>query len=357
VTELHAGVDLLEGELPESLVGAAAGLSKRAFAVLRLIRSDGTQGLGEASPLPGYSPDTMGEVADELQRLADAPIDVNPLSTPLELLVGAFASHPLEHPASRFALETALLDWLGQTRLEPLHRVLGGEVERQPIPIVDLVLEHDPASWPACVDALVADGATHLKLKVGAHFDAEVRALEAIRRTHPTLPLRLDANGRIPLDSLRSHADSLAALELELFEEPVAVADWPAALDLPLPLALDESLRDRELAGKLLETGAIRAVVIKPMVLGGLRASFEVAEQAAAHGAQYVVSHTFDGPVARAACAELALTLQTELAAGLGWHPALDLWPPHRIAAIRGRQIVPHAASGLGLDIDEGADE
>lgn len=354
--ELHAGLDLLEGDLPESLVGAGSGLSKRAFAVLRLMRSDGTHGLGEASPLPGYSPDAIGDVADELQRLVDVPLEVNPLSTPLELLTTAFASCPLDHPAARFALETALLDWLGQTRFEPLHRVLGGEAERKPIPIADLVLERDPASWPASVDTLVADGATHLKFKVGADLGAEVRALETTRCAHPALPLRLDANGRIPIDALRRHADSLAALDLEFFEEPVAHPDWPAALDLPLPLALDESLRNEELARGLLETGVIRAVVIKPMVLGGLRPAFEVAELAAAHGAQYVVSHTFDGPIARAACAELALTLQTELAAGLGSHPALELWPPHRIAAIRGREIVPHDAPGLGLDMDEGVD-
>ena len=358
MTDLHAQIDLLEGVLPASLVGAAVGLSKRAFAVLRLTRDDGTNGLGEASPLPGYSPDSMAEVADELERLVDAPVDANPLASPLEILVDAFAAHPLKRPASRFALETALLDWLGHTRDEPVHHVLGGNVDRQPIPIADLVLEVDPASWPACADALLADGATHLKLKAGSDLDAEVRALQTIRAAHPTLPLRLDANRGIPLEALRLHAEALEALDLELFEEPVAPEDWPAALDLPLPFALDESLRDDELSRRLLGSGAIRAVVIKPMALGGLRASFEVAEQAAAHGAQYLVSHTFDGPIARAATAELALTLQTELAAGLGPHPALELWPPHRIAAIRARQIVPHDAPGLGLEIEleEGPD-
>ncbi len=298
----------------------------------------------------------MEEVADDLQRLVDAPLEVSSLASPLELLVDAFAAHPLTHPASRFALETALLDWLGQTRGRPVHQVLGGNVERRPIPIADLVLEQDPASWPTHVDALLADGASHLKLKVGADLGHEVSALQTIRRAHPTLPLRLDANGRIPLDSLRRHATALEGLELELFEEPVAADEWPAALDLSLPFALDESLRDEGLSGRLLESGAIHAVVIKPMVLGGLRASLAIAEEAAAHGARYLVSHTFDGPIARAITAELALTLQTELAAGLGHHPALDLWPPHRIAGIRARQIVPHQEPGLGLVFEEDPD-
>jgi L-alanine-DL-glutamate epimerase-like enolase superfamily enzyme len=356
VTELHAQIDLLEGELPESLVGAAAVLSKRAFAVLQLERGDGTTGLGEASPLPGYSPDSMADVSEELQRLAEAPLLANPLVSPLELLVETFAAHPLTQPAARFALETALLDWLGHTRGESVHQVLGGDVERQPIPIADLVMEESPASWPGCAEALLADGATHLKLKVGSNLDAEVAALQTIRGAHRTLPLRLDGNRRIPLEALRGQAESLEALELELFEEPVAPEEWPAALGLPLPFALDESLRDDELSQRLLDSGQIRAVVIKPMVLGGLRASFDVAERAAVHDAQYLVSHTFGGPIARAVTAELALVLQTELAAGLGPHPALALWPPHRIAAIRGRQIVPHDAPGLGLHFEEEPD-
>lgn len=356
MTELHAQIDLLEGKLSQSLVGAVSGLSERTFAVLQLMRSDGTSGQGEASPLPGYSSDSIDEVANELRHLADAPIRVDPLAGPLEILSETFAAHPLVHPASKLALETALLDWLGQTRGEPLHRVLAGDAERQRIPIVDLVMEPDPALWPRRADALIRDGATHLKLKIGLNLEKELSALRAIRKTHPNIPLRLDGNQRVPLSALRKHAGALESIELELIEEPVAPSDWVTASRLPLPFALDETLRDPDLTGRLLETGSIRAVVIKPMVIGGLRAAFAAAEHAASHGAQYLVSHTFDGPIGRAVTAELALALQTELAAGLGTHPALALWPPHRIAAIEGREIVPHDAPGLGLQFEDLAD-
>jgi len=353
MTDLHARIDVLEGDLPESLAGAGAGLATRTFAVLRLTRGDGTSGVGEASPLPGYSPDSAAEAVRELQQLTDAPVQVDPLASPLQLLTDTFAAHPLQTPSARMAFETALLDWLGHTRGRPVHQILAGDVERPPIPIADLVLEATPASWPARVDELLADGATHLKLKVGSDLDAEMAALQTIRRTHSRVSLRLDANRRIPIEALRGHAAALEALELELFEEPVAPGEWLAALDLPLPFGLDETLRDEALSARLLQSGKIRAVIIKPMVCGGLRASFEVAERAAAHGAQYLVSHTFDGPIARAVTAELALALQTELAAGLGPHPALALWPSHRIEAIHGRQIASHSEPGLGLHFEE----
>lgn len=357
MTDLHAKVDVLEGELAERLAGAAYGLRKRAFAVLQLTRTDGTAGLGEASPLPGYSPDSIEEVGLELRELIERPVRADPLATPFALLSDAFAAHAVQCPASRFALETALLDWLGQTRLQPLHELLAGRADRRAIPIADLVTEPDPVLWPWHVDVLVGEGATHVKLKIGVDLDAEIASLQVIRRAHPTLRLRLDANGRCALSAFRHHAKTLEALELELIEEPVAPEHWPDVLGLPMPFALDETLRNETLCRRLLDAGGLHAVVLKPTVLGGLSASLEAAERASEHGLRALVSHTFDGPIARAATAELALALQTELAAGLGDHPALALWPRYRISAVAGRQIVSHRSPGLGLRFDEDPDE
>jgi len=356
MTELHARVDVLEGQLGAPLVGAGAGLSKRVFTVLTLTRSDGTTGIGEASPLPGYSPDSADAVGHELRPLVDAPVLADPLASPFELLDAVFSTHPLRCPSACFALETALLDWLGRNREQPIHRLVGGDGERGPIPIADLVSSSDSSTWRPIVDGLVAEGATHVKLKIGGDLEREIEALSEIRHAHPALALRLDGNRRIPIEELQRHAGSLEALTLELLEEPVASHDWLAALDLPLPFSLDETLRERSLAGTLLDTGRIRAVVLKPTVLGGFRACLDAAEYAAARGAHPLVSHTFDGPIARAAAAELALALQTPLGAGLGAHPSLALWPNHATAAIRRRRILPHDSPGLGLSFEERID-
>jgi L-alanine-DL-glutamate epimerase-like enolase superfamily enzyme len=234
--------------------------------------------------------------------------------------------------------------------------MLAGTADRRAIPIADLVTERRASSWPASVDGLIADGATHAKLKIGNDLDAEIAALRTIRQAHPALPLRLDANRRCAPKDVRRHAAALEVLELELIEEPVAPEHWPDILDLPLPWALDETLRDETLSVRLLDSGRVHAVVLKPMVLGGLAASLEVAERAVERGVPALVSHTFDGPIARAATAELALALQTRLAAGLGFHAALALWPAYQTSAIQGRQIVPHRSPGLGLRPREDAD-
>ena len=356
MTALHAKIDVVEGELPEPLVGAGANLAKRTFVVLTLMRDDGTTGVGEASPLPGYSRDDLSDVVEELHALTQHAIEVDALGTPLEVLSGAFDQHPLTNPSARFALETAILDWLGQNRGLPVHRVVGGDAEREPIPIADLVHEPDPSRWPAELDRLVQAGATHVKFKVGSDFSAEMAALLNVREAHPSLSIRLDGNGKLSPDAVRAHASTLETLGAELFEEPVPSDRWGDVLDLPLPFALDETLRDAALARRWLETEEFSAVVLKPTLLGGFRACLDWAETAARAGADSLVSHTFDGPVARAAAAELALVLQCRLAAGLGSHAALALWPPCRTSAIRGRWLADHDAFGLGLEFEDEPD-
>lgn len=355
MTLLHARVDVIEGRLSEPLVGAATDLPDRSFAVLTLTSEDGSMGVGEASPLPGYSPDSIDDAGEELRALVDDPIEIDASLGPRALLDRMPEAQFMECPSARFAVETAVLDWLGRTRGRPVHALLG-EGSPQPIAIADLVIEAAPAHWPDHVDRLCSEGATHIKLKIGVAIDEEVAALRTVRDRHPAVAIRLDANGRLDLRDLRRHAAALGSLDLELMEEPVAPHDWPEAITLPLPFALDETLRDESMSRRLLTEDRVVALVIKPAVLGGVTAALDMAKIARKHGARPVLSHTFDGPIARAVTAELALALETELAAGLGWHPALDLWPHHRIAAIRGREIRSHAESGLGLTFEESAD-
>ena len=81
--------------------------------------AEGHVGLGEASPLPGYSPDTLDDAWGSLTRLLGASLGRGELGAPgssqeLRAVTGAVAS-----PAARFALETALLDLWSKQRGEP----------------------------------------------------------------------------------------------------------------------------------------------------------------------------------------------------------------------------------------------
>jgi L-alanine-DL-glutamate epimerase-like enolase superfamily enzyme len=100
-------------------------------------------------------------------------------------------------------------------------------------------------------------------------------------------------------------------------------------------LAVDESateLGDDDLCELLLHP-RVTALIAKPTRLGGLSNCRRWAAWAALSGKRTVVTHTLEGPVAMAACAELARALaplqpgSADVAVGLDVHPGLSAWP------------------------------
>ena len=93
---------------------------------------------------------------------------------------------------------------------------------------------------------------------------------------------------------------------------------------------------------------------LKPAILGSLLVARDLALQARARGKDAVVTHLFDGPVALAAAAELALSLPAPaLAAGLDPHDRLGDWPAIVVPQLARRGVV-RAASAPGLGLDPG---
>jgi hypothetical protein len=149
------------------------------------------------------------------------------------------------------------------------------------------------------------------------------------------LRLRLDANGALPPLELDRWLAVFAELEPEFIEEPCALEQLGSPRRLSVPLAFDETLSRAPLAGALaawLQSGAVRAIVVKPMLLGGITQSlgwFHVARQ---HGQEVIVSHLFDGSVAAAMYRQLARFASPQLAMGLGSHDGLRLWQHVRLS-------------------------
>jgi hypothetical protein len=254
------------------------------------------RGLGEASPLPGYSPDTLADCRAALEGGPDTP-------------------------AAEFARFAARLDDEGRRTGRPAHALLGARRDR--LPLAALVTDL------AGAEGAVARGIAALKVK-----RADWDLLPELRARWPAIELRLDANGA-----------AVDACALARFA-PVYIEEGP-----PPYTALDESLQrldDAEVEARL-AAGAVRALVLKPTTLGPARC-FALARRAAAHRIPVTVTHTFDGPLALAAAAALALALPGQvLAVGLDRHAGLDAWPPAHIAALTPDAIIAADAPGLGV--------
>lgn len=374
---------IIDAELREfggRLGGEAAGLGRweeRGGLLLTLGDAEGGRGQGEASPLPGYSSDTLSGARHELSaiewaRLPSVDLDRAPLPQ-VERVVGAAG---LRSPSARLAVETALLDLAGGRLGLPLHKLIeqdasvaeDADARAAAVPLAALlagdVLRH--------AERLVEEGYGCLKLKVGGDPDADLALLEALRReVGAAVALRADANRSLPAASAEAWLREAAGFELEFVEEPVAFERLLGLTATHVPIALDESLHApaqqaplaplREAATEAAEefaadriseaadAGRCSFVILKPMALGGLGRCMRLAATARARGAEVVVSHLFDGPVGLAAAAELALALRPTPAAGLAPHPGLGVWPAAVSPAFQGARLALHDRPGLGL--------
>jgi O-succinylbenzoate synthase len=296
---------------------ALHGRDERVRLILRL-EHDGHAGFGEASPLAGFSPDTLEDAARDLART-----DWREISLEGDVL-GALSALSIASPAARFAIETAVLDLVSRARGRRLVDLLGGP-RTAALPLARLALADRSA-----IDA-ARSGVAAIKLKLGrAALDRELEGAMALRESAPAVAIRLDANRRLGGRELQR----FAAIDPELVEEP---SDFEG---LTLPVALDETLsrEDGEARLRELASSVVKYAVLKPTTLG-LTRTLALARVAESLGVRVVVSHTVEGAIGFLACVHVAFAcMDGSVAAGLHPHEGLDA---SRLACFDGTRLHP----------------
>lgn len=291
-------------------------LEYREGLLLRLIGEDGASGWGEASPLPGFSPESLTDAARGLRTLAASIVGEDATDGWVGAEGGLSRLLDSEDPAPsvRFGLELAAWNLYAAATNATLPAVISAGF-RDGVPVNGLL---------AGSSGEVLEGARRMrragyeavKLKVGGRAVAEdvglVRAVGGALGEN--VSLRLDANRAWSMDEAREFARGIEGLRVEYVEEPLAD---PAGLgefarEEGVPVALDESLVG--MAPEVLaEHGYAAAVVIKPSLLGGLSRALRLAERAVGLGMRPVVSSAYETGVGTAALVALA--------AGIGEEP------------------------------------
>lgn len=272
---------------------ATGVLTERRGVLLRLGGGDGRVGWGECAPFPGLSPDTSEVAEASLQTWIDRRDDT------------------VLTPAARAAVDGARLDLDAQRRGVSLARALAPGAAAS-VPLAAL-LAGDDAAVVAKASGLRRAGYAAAKLKVGGPaVDADVRRIRAVADAlGPDVALRLDANRAWSFDDARRVADALAGIALDYLEEPLADATHLDAFvaDTGLRVALDESLTDIVSPDTLARHAYAHAVVLKPLVLGGVVQAFAWGRAAQAAGLVPVVSSAFESGVGTRLAIALAAAL------------------------------------------------
>ncbi len=293
--------------------------------LVRVTLADGTEGLGEAAPMPpsgGETQDTALVAAREMAGLLNGQ-DAAAWRVLSRTLLASF-----EHQASaRAGCEVAILDALTRSWGVPLYQFFGGAqtlVETDiTVPIVDVEHVAELAREHA------GRGATTLKLKVGTDVDEDCDRVFAAVDGAPDCDLILDGNqGYTPseaLDLLQMLADE--GVHPILFEQPVHRHDLEGLRFVTerakVPVAADEAVHTAADALRIARMGAASAVNIKLMKSGIVEAMDIAAICRAAH-LELMVGAMMES--------RLGIAASAHLVAGLGGFRYIDLDTPMLLA-------------------------
>lgn len=248
----------------------------------------------EASPLPGFSSETLA-----------ALIDATPQA------IHHWHAHGLASPETPASLAFALSTLNGpechessprQTPMSlPISRLLTAQTALETLP----------------------QGA-NVKVKVGPEdITTHFARLTTITHQRPDLILRLDANRRWSQDAVYAAMQQPWRGQIDYFEEPCpTAADQYALAEAGMPIALDETLHEPSF--DLAKLAHIRALVIKPTLWGSLDRLRPLIAAAQQQHCAVVFSSSFEACVAAQQLRQLAHHYSPNTPAGLDtehWWP------------------------------------
>lgn len=307
-------------------------------------------GLGEGACFPPVTREDQPEALDGLHHAAPSLLGAK-LSTLMHLhgLLDGTLGHL---PVARAAVEVACLDALARLDAAPLFQWLEGDDAAASPLETDVTI---PLLAPQRMAALAAEwwarGFRALKIKVGKHFDDDVKALEAMVKAAPGARFRPDANGGLtPEEALAflAAARTLGA-HVECFEQPCATPAELAevARRTDVPVVADESVKQAaDLDG--LHVGGVNLKIVKS---GSLLRARDVGLLAKARGLKLMVGGMVETRLGMTAAAHLAASLGGADFADLDTAFLLTSDPFHGGYVATGAQLSLPDTPGLGLTL------
>lgn len=332
--------------------GTSRGILKSKDSYMIKIHDDADDnvfGLGEVSTIERLSFDyhinfeaVLGDLKVQLNQEGLPPSDEACFDMAQRLV-------PNELPAIRFALESALLDLLNGGRRQLFSN--GFFTQQKTIPINGLIWMGDEAFIKSQIDQKLDEGFTCIKIKIGAlDFDAECKILKELRQraSKEELTLRIDANGAFITQDVLKKLDALSQFDLHSIEQPI-MPRQPHALQLicqksGIPIALDEeligvfNLVDKKV---LLDDSRPQFIVLKPSLLGGIKATREWIDLAEERNIGWWITSGLESNIGLNAISQFACEYELDLHQGLGTGQLFEN-NIHSPLTVQGEKLVYH---------------
>lgn len=273
----------------------------------------GVTGIGEAALFRGLSSDDTPDyervldwVCADIDRYADNPALLAP------------------YPSIRFGVETALRDLAGGGRKHLFESPWTDG--RSSIEINGLIWMGDKATMGERIRAKLAEGFKCIKVKIGGiDFEQELQLLRHLRTVAPSVEIRLDANGAFSPGNALDRLATLAEIGIHSIEQPIRQGQWEEMARIcahsPIPVALDEELiglNAPEVRARMLDTIQPAYIILKPTLVGGLRASEEWIAAASERDIGWWATSALESNIGLNAIAQWVAVQNTDMPQGLG---------------------------------------
>jgi galactonate dehydratase len=336
---------------------------------VHVLTDEGITGLGEGT-LNGFGHTTETAV-HELSHLAigEDPLRVTVLAQRLFDRVSNDGGHI--HKTAIAAIEMACWDILGKSLGAPIHQLLGGRVRDSVLGYANgwYRAERTPEAFVAAAESVVERGLHAVKLDPfgtaqwtidSGELTRAYEILAALReRFGPGLRILIDVHARFSETDAVLAAERLAPLDIYWWEEPTTRERIPptnaVAARSPIRVATGETFHTIGEFQDLAAGGGVSIFQPEPMSLGGIGPTMAVAGLARSAGA-WIAPHQSGGPVATAACLQLAACVPNFLIQehfdpfNESWTRELTTWQPD-IDPQTGHLSLPEGP-GLGLELN-----
>ncbi len=277
-------------------------------------------GIGECSPFPSLSIDDTKNFETNLKKYcrqlsqSENPEDLSTIDKIQEL------------PSVVFALETALLD-LQNGGKRCIYKNQFSQ-SKQNIPINGLIWMGNKKFMFDQIKQKISEGYRVIKIKIGGiAFGEECELISFIRKKFSIrdITIRVDANGAFKPEEAMQKLDVLSQYHIHSVEQPIGVGQWEAMAQLcksvPIDIALDEELigiYDKTEKDELLTAIQPQYVVLKPTLLGGLKASADWIEIAQKKNIGWWLTSALESNIGLNAIAQFSSQYKKLLPQGLG---------------------------------------
>lgn len=297
-------------KLKRPLVLKNSTLDSREGLLIKITSDEGIAGWGEIAPLPAFSMESLEQAQSDAVRLRRLvrgdriPVEVSDTSVGFDAWIGGS-----DFVASvRFGFETAVLRVIAAERQTTLAKILGASTDNRIQ--VNALLSGTPEVILNKARVLREQRYSAFKVKIGElPVEETVSLVREVRRTIGSRALlRLDLNRRWNIERCLAFFERTESDAIDYVEEPGENINQLRKIikekGRRVPVALDESLMEI-VPDDLLRASGIKAIIIKPTLLGFERAR-RFALSAREAGIEAVISSSFESSIGIYALASLA---------------------------------------------------